>query len=104
MRPRLEVSQVVGDQVRVERARRRMNQEAVAQHMRLLAFDTWSRATVSEIECGRRAVTVDELAGLAIVLSTSTAVLLGSLESAEDHDAARKIALHWARGSLSEAG
>jgi len=67
---------VVADNLRAARARARLKQDDVAERMRSLGFDTWSRATVSEIERRNRGVAVDELVTLAVVFGTPIATLL----------------------------
>lgn len=58
------------------RVRGRMSQERVADHMRKRGHKTWSRSTVSEIERNRRRVYVEEMFGLAQVLSVPYHILL----------------------------
>jgi transcriptional regulator with XRE-family HTH domain len=60
-------SQVVAANVRSLRALRGLSQDGLAEKMQHLQHE-WSRATASEVERGRRNVTVDELASLAIAL------------------------------------
>lgn len=78
------VRTVLGDNVRVARARARLSQEKVASGMRERGFDTWSRVTVSEIERYNRPVTVEELVGLASVFGTHVSDLMSGAKWVED--------------------
>lgn len=69
-------SEVLADNVRSHRTLRRQSQGDVAERMRALGQRTWSRQTVSEVERYGRAVTVDELWALALVLDVTPADLL----------------------------
>lgn len=73
---RQRVRDVLADNLRAARAGSRLHQEEVATRMRSLGFDTWSRATVSEIERRRRAVTAEELVALVIVLEADVETLM----------------------------
>ena len=66
---------VLAANIRRGRGARALGQSDVAERMVALGF-SWVRQTVSEIERGRRAVTVPELVGLAMALSTSVVALL----------------------------
>jgi transcriptional regulator with XRE-family HTH domain len=65
------LSDVVAEKVRAYRLLRRMTQDDLAAGMRELRHRTWVRATVSEVERGRRNVTIDELVGLSSVLEVA---------------------------------
>lgn len=69
------LSQALADNIRAYRMLRRMNQDNLAERMRLLQHE-WSRPTVSEVERGGRNVTVDELGGLALALGVTIGQLL----------------------------
>jgi transcriptional regulator with XRE-family HTH domain len=62
-------SQIVAANVRGLRALHDLSQDDLAEKMRHLRHNSWSRATVSEIEREDRSVTIDELASLAVVLN-----------------------------------
>lgn len=65
------ISGVVGGNVRAHRLLARLEQEDLAARMRCLGH-AWHRATVSEIERGRRNVTVPELIALVVALDGAT--------------------------------
>lgn len=64
-----DLATVVAASVRGERSRRRWRQQDLADRMR------WSQATVSDIEAGKRVVTVADLVGLCAALEISLADL-----------------------------
>lgn len=66
---------VLAANIRRGRGARALGQSDVAERMGALGFG-WVRQTVSEIERGRRAVTVPELVALAMALSTSVVALM----------------------------
>ena len=66
---------LVGRNVRVYRVARGLGQLDVA-HRMAPVHPTWTRATVSELERGRRGILVGELRDLAAVLDTSMTALL----------------------------
>lgn len=68
-------SRVFGDNLRDFRGIRRLSQEDVAARLTELGH-AWKRTTVSEVERGRRSVSIDELFGLAIVLQVTIVRLL----------------------------
>jgi transcriptional regulator with XRE-family HTH domain len=70
------LSEVVADNLRAYRVLRRLSQETVAERMRRLGHEQWSRPAVSEVERGGRSVDVDELLSLAVVLEKSVSDLL----------------------------
>jgi transcriptional regulator with XRE-family HTH domain len=71
------LSDVVAEKVRAYRTGvRHMTQDDLADGMRQHRHRTWVRATVSEVERGRRNVTIDEMASLAIVLEVPLVTLL----------------------------
>ena len=72
------VSALVGRHLREIRGRRSRSQEHVAALMSELGFG-WERSTVSLIERGERRITVDELAGLVVLLEVRFDDLLPSL-------------------------
>jgi transcriptional regulator with XRE-family HTH domain len=69
------LSDTLAANVRAFRARRRFNQEDLAERMGWLGH-RWIRVTVSQVERGRRNLTVDELLGLALVLDATPEELL----------------------------
>jgi hypothetical protein len=66
---------VLADNIAAERARRRLNQTALAAEMTGLGFG-WIRQTVTEVEKGNRRVTAEEVLGLAVVLAVPVDVLI----------------------------
>jgi transcriptional regulator with XRE-family HTH domain len=66
---------VVADNVRDHRALARLPQGTVADRMALLGH-RWHQKTVSQVESGRRAVTVGELVSLALALGVTVGDLL----------------------------
>jgi transcriptional regulator with XRE-family HTH domain len=95
----------VAANVRSLRSLRNLSQEDLAAAMRHLRHG-WSRATVSEVERGDRNITVDELAGLAIVLNVAPGELLDPerqgvhLDLGMTGPVRRNLASAWARGLL----
>jgi transcriptional regulator with XRE-family HTH domain len=69
------LSDALAANVRAFRARRRFNQDDVAERMGWLGH-RWIRVTVSEVERARRNLSVDELLGLALVLDATPQELL----------------------------
>lgn len=67
----------VAANVRAMRVRKQLQQRDVVERMRDLGFDKWHRQTISRVENGDRRLSPEEVLGLALVLSTSIAVLLG---------------------------
>lgn len=70
------LSEVVADTIRAVRVLRRMSQSDLADEMRRLGHETWSRAAVSDVERYGRRVSLDELASLAVVLRIPPGKLL----------------------------
>src|SRR5665811_473557 len=71
--------QLLAANVRAARALRNMSQQDLAERMSVLG-QQWSRPTVSQVERAARAVSVDELFGLAHALETDILVLLSAPE------------------------
>ena len=69
-------SAVLGDNLRALRQLRKLRQEDLAELMRSYGFPGWSRVTVSDVERGIRATSVDELFGLALILKTYVVKLI----------------------------
>lgn len=69
------MSDVLADNVRAYRLLHRMEQAEVAETMRRFGH-RWVKQTVSEVERGRRNVTVDELLSLTLTLATTFQRLL----------------------------
>jgi transcriptional regulator with XRE-family HTH domain len=69
------ISRRVGANLKLHRTHLGMRQEDVGRRMSAL-HPTWKRATISEIERGQRAVTVDELVDLAVILNVPVTALL----------------------------
>jgi transcriptional regulator with XRE-family HTH domain len=69
------VADAVADNVRAYRVLGRLEQEDIAERMRQLGHP-WKRVTVSEVERGRRNVTVPELVALTLVLGVTATELL----------------------------
>jgi transcriptional regulator with XRE-family HTH domain len=65
---------VLADNIAAERARRRLNQTALAARMTDLGFG-WIRQTVTEVEKGTRRVTAEEVLGLAVAFAVPVDVL-----------------------------
>jgi transcriptional regulator with XRE-family HTH domain len=70
------LSDAIADKVRAYRLLRRLKQDDVADRMRELRHQTWTRQTVSDVERVRRNLTVDELVGLSFVFGVSLNDLL----------------------------
>ncbi len=70
------LSDVLADKVRAYRLLRRLKQDEVADGMQSLRHTTWSRQTVSDVERGLRNLTIDELAGLSLLLQVPLFMLL----------------------------
>jgi transcriptional regulator with XRE-family HTH domain len=68
-------SEAVAENIRSYRAVRRLSQEELAERMNVLGHG-WYHQTVGEVERGNRAVTVDELIGLALALEVTVGELL----------------------------
>jgi transcriptional regulator with XRE-family HTH domain len=69
------MSDVLADNLRAYRLLNRMEQAEVAEMMTRLGHP-WTQATVSQVERGRRNVTVDELLSLTLTLATTFQRLL----------------------------
>ena len=70
------LSDAIAEKVRAYRLLRRLKQDDVANSMRELRHQTWTRQTVSDVERLQRNLTVDELVGLSIVFELSLNELL----------------------------
>ena len=70
------LSDAIAEKVRAYRLLRRLKQDDVANSMRELRHQTWTRQTVSDVERLQRNLTVDELVGLSIVFGLSLNELL----------------------------
>jgi transcriptional regulator with XRE-family HTH domain len=70
------LSDAIADKVRAYRLLRRLKQDDVADRMRELRHQTWTRQTVSDVERVRRNLTVDELVGLSFLFGVSLNELL----------------------------
>src|SRR6266700_2654883 len=79
------LSDVLADNIRAWRLLRRLEQAEVASRMSKLDH-TWGPSTVSQVERGRRNITVDELLSLAIALGVPVWVLLDPLGPQGDND------------------
>jgi transcriptional regulator with XRE-family HTH domain len=69
------VTDVLADNLRAFRLLRRMEQDGVAEQMNYLG-QQWTRQTISDIERGRRNVSVEELVGFTLVLGATIEQLL----------------------------
>lgn len=67
---------MAAENVRAFRVLRRLSQDELASMVRAAGVLTFSRQAVSDVERGRRSITVDELAGVANALSLTVADLL----------------------------
>jgi transcriptional regulator with XRE-family HTH domain len=90
--------------LRAMRGAKRISQEKLGEMMRELGHP-WSHSTVSAVEVGKRAVTVDELFGLALALAEVPAALLDPGDQASDYVSRGKplapvLARAWARSLL----
>jgi transcriptional regulator with XRE-family HTH domain len=70
---------VIGRNLRILRAHRRLQQRDVADRM-VPAHPTWTRQTVSDVERGRRAVLVSEAVDLAAIFRVSLGFLLEEMK------------------------
>jgi transcriptional regulator with XRE-family HTH domain len=70
------LSDAFADNVHAYRSLQRLSQEDLARKMVDHGHPSWSRATVSEVERGRRTVTIDELLALALVFNAPIGRLL----------------------------
>jgi transcriptional regulator with XRE-family HTH domain len=70
------LSDTIAEKVRAYRLLGRLKQDDVADRMRELRHQTWTRQTVSDVERVRRNLTVDELVGLSIVFDVTLNELL----------------------------
>jgi transcriptional regulator with XRE-family HTH domain len=108
------ISEVVADNLRAFRLLRRMNQNELAGAMRELGHQTWSRATVSEIERYGRSVTIEELVSAAVLLRIPPGRMLdpfmlprGGGDWLSDIDFGGPVGIpaglvaHWAAGELT---
>jgi transcriptional regulator with XRE-family HTH domain len=104
------LTDILADNLRAWRLLRRLEQANVAEQMRAFGH-RWVQQTVSEVEQGRRNITVDELAVLAMVLDVPPVALLdpmpvgGGQVSGLDVGAGWRIspptARDWLRGRVS---
>lgn len=69
------IRHAIAANVRAERARSRMSQQAVADAMQQRGFAYWHQQTTGATERGERRVTADELTVLAEVLGTAPETL-----------------------------
>lgn len=104
------LSEVVADNIRSWRGLRRLSQTDLAERMVALGHPTWSQAAASSIERYNRAVTIDELGSLALILELSPADLLDpagpdatelDVELTEQSTIAHRIASAWMRDRLT---
>jgi transcriptional regulator with XRE-family HTH domain len=70
------LSDAFADNVHAYRSLHRLSQEDLAHKMVDHGHASWSRATVSEVERGRRTVTIDELLALALIFGAPIGSLL----------------------------
>jgi transcriptional regulator with XRE-family HTH domain len=105
------LSDVLADNIRSRRSDRRLSQYQLAKGMAALGHP-WTDSIVGFVERGQRNVTIDELAGLALVLSSTLGDLLSPAgvgrritEATERLDIGRgslpaRMAAAWMRGAL----
>jgi len=67
---------VLAQNVRAARSRKRLGQANVVARMRALGYDQWHRQTMGKVERGERRLLVEEILGLALALETSIGMLL----------------------------
>lgn len=70
---------IISQSVKVLRERARATQKGLAERMDELGFG-WKRNTVAEVESGKRALSLEEMLGIAILFDVPLAFLLSSLE------------------------
>src|SRR6266581_8369991 len=74
---------VLAENIRAARSRKRLGQADVVARMRALGHDSWHRQTMGKVERGERRVTGEEILGLAYALETSIAALMMPTEEAK---------------------
>jgi transcriptional regulator with XRE-family HTH domain len=74
---------VLAENIRAARSRKRLGQADVVVRMRALGHDAWHRQTMGKVERGERRVTGEEILGLAYALETSIAALMMPAEEAK---------------------
>lgn len=62
--------------LRIARAAAALSQADIGERMRALGFPTWLRQTMSTVEKGKRRVTAEEVAALALCMETTAARLM----------------------------
>jgi transcriptional regulator with XRE-family HTH domain len=67
---------VLAENIRAIRSRKRLGQTDVGERMRSLGFDQWHRQTMGKVERGERRLMAEEIIGLAFALETSIGTLL----------------------------
>lgn len=72
-------SEVVARNIKDYRGLRRWHQEDLAGGMARLGHETWSRATVSQVETNGRTVTIDEILSLAVLFGVAVPALIDPL-------------------------
>lgn len=75
-REQVTVSQMLAINLTRVRAERNRSQRSLAEDMRMIGGHKWTDVTVSNVERGERAVTVEELGALAFILGESPGKLL----------------------------
>lgn len=86
------LSDAIAEKVRAYRLLRRLKQDDVAEEMRKLRHP-WTQATVSQVERGQRNLTVDEQAGLSILLDVPMDKLLDPAPFEGDEPSALDVGL-----------
>jgi transcriptional regulator with XRE-family HTH domain len=69
-------SNVILENIRATRARKKLDQADVSERMRKLGYQSWHRQTLGKVERGERRLAAAELLGLAAALETNIPVLL----------------------------
>jgi transcriptional regulator with XRE-family HTH domain len=69
------IQRAIAANIRAERARARLSQQAVADAMQKRGFAYWRQQTTGATERGERRITADELTALAAVFGTAPETL-----------------------------
>lgn len=75
--------EVVSRSVKSLRQASGLTQQAFADHMGQVGFTNWKRITVAEVESGKRQMSIEELAAVAILFDTPVAWLYSALDTDE---------------------
>lgn len=84
---RSELAEIVAEAVRRERAGRRLRQEDLAARL------GWSRASVADLEQGRRRCTLEDAEALCVALDISLPTLVGGGATERSREACRALGI-----------